>query len=221
MSETQKPKVIRSNRRTLALQVLPNATLVVRSPLFMPQFLINRFIKQNQDWIKRRLAQVKEKKVTKREYQEGEEFLYLGLPHKLKIGNFKNIEFKEGYLQYPNFLVFRIQKELSTWYINQAKKLITREVKYYAGEMKTSFKELRFSDTRSKWGSCTHDNRLQFSWRLIMTPLLVLKYVIIHELAHTFEKNHSSAFWSKVRLYNPSYKQQIKWLKANGRSLVI
>jgi predicted metal-dependent hydrolase len=220
MSNISSPKIIRSNRKTLALQVLPNATLVVKAPLFLPKFLIDRFVQKNLEWIKRKTEVVKRTKITKKEYKEGEEFLYLGVPYKLKIGNYKIMEFKDGELLFPNFLVFRIQKELSTWYINRSKKLITQEVEYYAKEMKTSFKELRFSDTRSKWGSCTHDNRLQFSWRLIMAPLLVLKYVIIHELAHTFEKNHSRAFWSKVRLYNPSYKQQIKWLKAKGRSLV-
>ncbi len=216
MSNTPKQKVIRSNRKTLALQVLPNATLVIKAPLFMPQFFIDRFIQKNQDWIKRNTEIVKQKKVINKTYKDGEEFYYLGKKYIFKTGNFKAMSFSEGILYMPTFLLFRAKKEIESWYINQAKKLIKLQLDHYASEMNTSYKGLTFSDTSSKWGSCTHDNRLQFNWRLIMTPLLVINYVIIHELAHTFEKNHSRAFWSKVRLYNPSYKQQIKWLKANA-----
>ena len=131
------------------------------------------------------------------------------------------IEIAEGKLFYPQAIKFRIKKEIEQWYIAQAKEIITREVKRYAKEMNTTYTDLTFSDTKSQWGRCTHDNRLQFSWRLVMTPLLVLRYVVVHELAHTFEKNHSYLFWSKVRSVNPSYKQQIKWLKENGNTLVV
>lgn len=185
----------------------------------MPQFFIDRFIQKNQDWIKRKTELVKTKKIPTKSYQEGEEFLYLGKKYLLKIGNYKSMQFHEGFLYLPSFLVFRAKKEIETWYITQAKKLIKTQLDYYAREMKTSYRGLMFSDTNSKWGSCTHDNRLQFNWRLVMAPLLVINYVIIHELAHTFEKNHSRSFWSKVRLYNPSYKQQIKWLKLNAHLL--
>ncbi len=75
--------------------------------------------------------------------------------------------------------------------------------------------------TKSQWGSCTHDNKLQFSWRLIMTPITVLNYVVIHELAHTTQKNHSRAFWDVVRRHCPSYNRQRKWLKEHGNSLVV
>lgn len=54
-----------------------------------------------------------------------------------------------------------------------------------------------------------------------MAPLLIVRYVVIHEFVHTIEKNHSANFWSKVRIANPSYKQQIKWLKENGHGLVV
>lgn len=220
MGNNSEYKLIRSNRRTMALQILPNATLVVKAPFFLPKSQIDKFVERHMDWIKKKSEVVKQRKTKERGYKEGEEFLYLGKSYRLKIGSYKEIEFKNGNLLFPNFLLFRIKKELDAWYINQAKKFITEQLNYYAEEMKTEYRGLTFSDTHSKWGSCTHDNRLQFSWRLIMAPILVINYVIIHELAHTFEKNHSRAFWSKVRLYNPSYKQQIKWLKSNGNSLI-
>jgi predicted metal-dependent hydrolase len=214
-------KIIRSHRRTLALQILPDHTLVVKAPALMPKIFIDRFIRDNSEWIEKRQKLIENRKVIKRQYSQGESFWFLGKEYKLKIGNYQEIGLQGENLRFPSFLQFRIQKELSSWYINQGRKTITEQVEKYAKEMGAKYISLTFSDTRSKWGSCTSDNRLFFSWRLVMAPLLVLNYVVVHELAHTKEKNHSRAFWSKVRLYNPSYRQQIKWLKEYGDSLFV
>lgn len=150
-----------------------------------------------------------------------EEYLFLGQKLLFHPGNYTSITVKDDKLLFPLALLFRKEKELTNWYTQQAKKIIAAQVARFAKEMQTSYRSLTFSDTRSKWGSCTHDNRLQFSWRLVMAPLLVLNYVIIHELAHTLEKNHTQYFWMKVRRFNPSYRQQIKWLKDYGTTLTV
>lgn len=148
-------------------------------------------------------------------------YLFLGKTLKLLPGNFINISVKENLLFFPRAMLFRKEKEIESWYIRQANAIITPLVERFALEMKTGFKSVTFSDTSSQWGRCTRDNRLQFSWRLVMAPLLVVNYVVIHELAHTMEKNHTQLFWMKVRNYNPSYRQQIKWLKEHGAALHI
>ncbi|MBP9719629.1 MAG: M48 family metallopeptidase [Candidatus Levybacteria bacterium] len=221
MADTPTITIIRSKRSTVALHVLPDGSLEVKAPMLMPKFFINRFIEKNKEWIQKRTALVQQKKALEKIYKDGEAFLYLGETYPLVLRNVSRIEIAEGKLFYPQAIKFRIKKEIEQWYIAQAKEIITREVKRYAKEMNTTYTDLTFSDTKSQWGRCTHDNRLQFSWRLVMTPLLVLRYVVVHELAHTFEKNHSYLFWSKVRSVNPSYKQQIKWLKENGNTLVV
>lgn len=214
-------KILRSNRRSLSIQILPDASIVVNAPMRMSERDINLFIEKHQEWIEKRIAQVASKKVAKREYQDGEEFLYLGKAYSLKVGDYPAIAMQGDFILFPKVALFRIQKELTNWYIKHAQSVIKEQLDICAKEMKTSYGALTFSDTRSKWGSCTHDNNLQFSWRLIMSPLLVIRYVIIHELAHTREKNHSRSFWDEVKQYNPSYKQQIKWLKDHGSSLII
>lgn len=236
---TYTPKIVRSNRRTLTLQILPDRQVIVKAPQFISLGDITKFIDKNSDWIIQRLQALGDaKEPTKKHYVDGEEFLYLGRYYKLKVGNYKRslkaehsnefssfaykeIMLKDEYLLFPNFLLFRAQKELTNWYKMQSKELIYQQLDFYAKQMGTEFKSVMFSDTRSKWGSCTHDNRLQFNWRLIFAPLLALNYVVVHELAHTIEKNHSRSFWSKVRLYNPSYKQQIKWFKQHGDKLFL
>ncbi|MGB5557542.1 MAG: M48 family metallopeptidase, partial [Paracoccaceae bacterium] len=74
-------------------------------------------------------------------------------------------------------------------------------------------------DTRSRWGSCTSDGRLMFSWRLIMAPPRVLDYVAAHEVAHLVEMNHSPAYWAVVRRIYPDYEVQRRWLRAHGQKL--
>lgn len=218
MQSIPTPKIVRSLRRTMSLHISPQGELIVKAPIFIPEKLIQHFIKQKEDWILQTMQKVNSRKIKQKSYQEGEEFLYFGKVYKLKIGDFKEITFN-GTLNFPSFMLFRIQKELTDWYIKEAKKQITFQVNYYCQQMNTKYKSIRFSDTSSKWGSCGADNSLQFNWRLIMAPLMVINYVVIHELAHTLEKNHRSRFWNKVSLYTPAYKQHRKWLDKNKHLL--
>jgi len=80
-------------------------------------------------------------------------------------------------------------------------------------------RRITVKDTRSRWGSCTADGRLSFSWRLILAPPDVLDYVAAHECAHLLEMNHSPAFWAHVARCRPDWKRQRGWLRANGRAL--
>lgn len=212
------PEIIRSMRKTMSLHISPKGELIVKAPFFVPEKLIQQFIRNKEAWIAQAVQKITSSKISEKSYQEGAEFLYLGDVYKLRIGNFKEISVHSS-LNFPDFLVFRIKKELMAWYINQAKKVITTQVEYFSKQMNTKYKSIRFSDTSSKWGSCGPDNALQFNWRLIMAPLMVINYVVIHELAHTIEKNHGPRFWSKVRLYTPAHKQHSKWLERNRQLL--
>jgi predicted metal-dependent hydrolase len=213
--------ITRSLRRTLALHILPDASLEVKVPLYVSTRHINEFIESHRDWIEERIKKMEQKRAREKTYTNGEKFMYLGKEYSLEIGNYPSIQVKEDKFLFPQAIAFRIKKELENWYVQQAKTIITARVAQYAEEMHASYTSVSFSDTKSKWGSCTSDNRLQFSWRLVMTPILVLSYVIVHELAHTKEKNHSYKFWNIVRGINPSYRQQIKWLKEHGNMLTV
>lgn len=220
MSSVIRPKIIRSRRKTVALQILPDATLVIKAPFFMPMLFINKFLEQHSEWIEKKVKIMSTRSVKlPGDINDGHMILYLGKQLQLQIGTYSAIQATNTQIFFPRAAHFRIKKELSTWYIRQAREIITQQVEYYAKQMEAEYTGLTFSDTKSQWGRCTRDNKLQFSWRLIMAPLLVINYVVVHELAHTFEKNHSRSFWNKVRLHNPSYRQQIKWLKEHGHEL--
>lgn len=89
----------------------------------------------------------------------------------------------------------------------------------HAGAIGCRFSRITLRDTRSRWGSCTADGGLMFSWRLIMAPPEVLDYVAAHEVAHLVEMNHSEAFWRVVRCLMPEYERHRRWLKRNGSGL--
>ena len=219
MADFPTPNIIRSIRKTISLHISTQGELIVKAPFFIPEKIIHSFIKQKEDWILKALQKINVRKVSKKTYFEGEEFLFLGDIYKLHLGDFKDISVSDSLLHFPSFMKFRIQKELESWYIKKAKEIITERLDYMSKKMKTSYKDIRFSDTSSKWGSCSLDNALQFNWRLIMTPLTVINYVVVHELTHTLEKNHKASFWIKVRLYTPAYKQHRKWLETNKHLL--
>lgn len=215
MSDIPEFTLIRSKRRTIALHIQPDTTLLVKAPLTLSKHEIEQFVAQQHKWIVKRRTLLT-KSISQR---EDNQYPFLGQILTLTYGNYTDISIDEKRLLFPISLLFRKEKELNAWYIQQAKKIITEQAKKYAQEMKTTFSSITFSDTKSQWGRCTRDNRLQFNWRLVMAPLLVINYVIIHELAHTLVKDHSQIFWMKVRKIQPSYRQQIKWLKENGHTL--
>lgn len=218
MTDILEIRVVKSNRKTLSFTIQPDATIVVKAPQRMSERQIQRFITEHKAWIEKHHALVKKR--IQQSKRQGD-YLFLGNSLTFHPGNFLSISVKEDKLLFPQALLFRKEKELSSWYVNQAKEIITQQVQSFAKEMKTEYTSITFSDTSSKWGSCMHDNRLQFSWCLVMAPLLVLNYVVIHELAHTMQKNHTRLFWAIVRNFNPSYRQQIKWLKDYGATLKI
>lgn len=214
-----KAKIIRQSRASISIQIDRNGEVIVKAPRLVPQFFIDQFINSKKEWIEKGLAKMSTRIPKKKKYQEGEKFLYLGMPHVLQFTTGSTILAKNGILYFPKGAAFRIEKELESWFKKQAQQLITDRVKLHAQKMRASYKEIFFSDTISKWGTCFADNTLQFNWRLIMAPLLVIDYVVIHELTHTTEKHHQASFWSRVRNFTPAYRQHRKWLTDNGHLL--
>lgn len=212
MADSIQFELIRSSRRSISIHVNDTGSVVVKAPYLVPRIIIDRFVSQKRDWIAKQLSRISSQPVLTDEY------LYLGNSLPIRIGEYPAISASTA-LNFPRFLLFRKDKELSAWYQAQARKLITERVRQLAARLDTQFGTITFSDTKSKWGSCDKDNNLQFSWRLIMAPLLVIDYVIIHELAHTLEKNHGRRFWALVSSQKPAYKQYIKWLRDHSHRM--
>lgn len=104
-------------------------------------------------------------------------------------------------------------------YIKIARDIFTQKTIYYASIMSVTFGRISIREQKTRWGSCSSDGNLNFNWRLIFAPEEVLDYIVVHELAHRREMNHSQAFYEIVSSILPEYKKSQKWLRDNGHSL--
>ncbi len=109
-----------------------------------------------------------------------------------------------------------IEKALSNWYKRKAINLFVSRVKNYADKHNLKFNKIRISSAKSRWGSCNSIGNLSFCWRLIMAPFEILDYVVVHEVCHLIEHNHSRKYWDNVESIIPNCKIYRKWLKENG-----
>ena len=110
-------------------------------------------------------------------------------------------------------------RRIQDWLKKQARSDLTRAAFEYAEKMDSTVRRISIRDTSSRWGSCSSNGALSFSWRLILAPPFVLDYVAAHEVAHLTEMNHSAQFWALVNHHCLATGAAKKWLKANGRSL--
>ena len=139
-----------------------------------------------------------------KEFVNGEEFFYMGKIHRLEFENRKGLGLRDR------------REKVIKWYKGQAFQKITERANYFSNLTGWKFKSIRITKAESRWGSCSPKGSINFSWKLIMTPLDVIDYVIVHELAHIPEKNHSYRFWNKVSSVLPDYKERRKWLRENS-----
>lgn len=215
-------KIVRTKRKTIALEVTDSATLIVRVPYGVSESTIQAVIRKHYDWIikKKNEVEARDPKVSAKEFVNGEGFLYLGKYYKLQI-----VEDQEEPLKFEN--AFYLSKEalpyaekvFTEWYKKAALEKITERVHFYAKMGGYNYSRINITNAQRRWGSCSSKGNLNFSWRLIMAPLSVIDYVVVHELVHLEEKNHGKAFWTKVRILMPDYQKHESWLKNNGHML--
>ncbi len=210
--------LIRTNRKTIALIVQRDGSLTVRAPLRMADYHIRDFVDQHTGWILKTQAKIRSTHMIEKKYVKGETFLFLGKKYPLNI-----VTNQRGSLSFDNekFSITpaslpQAEKIFIHWYKTQAKRILSEQVSQLAGIHGFSYQKIRISSARTRWGSCSSKNTLSFTYRLIMAPPEVVKYVIIHELVHTKIKNHSRSFWAAVEKIIPEHKKYKSWLRKNG-----
>lgn len=215
-------RIIRSKRRTIALIVEDNGSLTVRAPMRMSAVLIQEFVAKHANWVEKKRAETRAMTPAQpKQYQPGEKFLHLGREYALEIvqDQQKNLVLEDHFLLAESA---RDNAELvfQNWYRQQAGLIIPERVKLFANKHAFHYDRIRITSARTRWGSCSTKGTLSFSWRLIMTPLDVVDYVIIHELAHTVHHNHSKRFWGVVEKLLPDYRERRKRLKQYGQEML-
>jgi predicted metal-dependent hydrolase len=218
-------QVIRSRRRrrTFSIQIRENGKVVCRVPYHAPAKAVDQFLREKWPWVEKKLA---EQKVfgegVEKAFVAGETFLYLGESNTLEIVDEDGrvpLELSFGRFILRKKYQSRARDVFIGWYKKEAKDRLGERVMFLSERLSLRPTGLRITSARARWGSCSHRNRLCFCWRIMMAPIEVIDYVLIHELFHIVEKNHSPRFWSLVEQILPDYKKSRRWLRENGHRL--
>lgn len=215
--------IIRTKRRTIALVVTQDARLIVRAPIKTPESYIVSIVKQKERWVRKKINEIKLKPfLPDKGFVNGESFLFLGrsYPLRIKTNMPQPVILRDGIevnIAEPSI----IRETLIKWYKDEAKNKISERCEWMSKVTGYKPASVKISNAQKRWGSCGPRGDLNFSWHLIMAPMEIIDYVIVHELVHLEVKNHSEHFWSKVRTIMPDYNDRRDWLKQNGMDLLM
>ena len=231
------PYSIRRSRRAKYVSLSIGAVGVeVVAPFTMIDSEIISLIEKEQKWIinkyesyRQRFRQMPDMPV-EREFVSGEKLLFMGQNYPLKVLEHKsgltNVNLTEGLFLVAINVDIPLDKrreeilgKLKQWYIRRAKELITERLELFSDKIGVKVNTVRFKNQKTRWGSCSQKGNLNFNWKLIMAPMCIVDYVVVHELCHIKQMNHAQEFWRLVENQIYDYKEMRKWLKENGRQL--
>lgn len=228
MAEPLNYQLVRSRKRkkTITLQLKHDGKIVIYAPHHTSRNEIDTFFTEKSSWLQKKLIEREgqaEKADTPKEFVSGEKFLYLGEGYPLEIQD-TNSRKTPLRLSYGVFIldkdrVDKARELFLKWYREKAREAIVERVGYWSKKLQLFPVDMRITNARSRYGSCSPQNTLSFSWRIIMAPYTVIDYVVVHELVHIKEKNHARRFWSYLETIIPDYKRRKLWLKENAHLL--
>lgn len=180
-----KVTVIRSNRKTVAIQVNSDLSVTVRAPCSVSEKDIEEILKKKEAWISKHIEKIKET--------------------------------KERFEAEPTE---KLTREKVIALADEALKVIPERVEYFAKVIGVTYGKITVRNQKTRWGSCSSKGNLNFNCLLMLAPPEVLDYVVVHELCHRKQMNHSKAFWLEVEKVLPDYKEVRKWLKEDGSQMI-
>jgi predicted metal-dependent hydrolase len=223
-------QIVRNNRsKLIKITATTEDGIVVHLPERYSVRDAEKFYKSQEDWILNQWERIEIERVKHADlfqpFLEKNSILYLGKPHQLVVDvgekHWPPVLVEDGVIVVRCAMADLAENILERWYRKQAKAVISGAIEIYREKMGVEYQSLVIKDQKTRWGSCSSAGNLNFSWRLILAPKEVLDYVVVHELAHLREMNHSRDFWNLVATYYPNYKKPVKWLKENGVGLRI
>lgn len=217
--------VIRSSRKkSMHIVIERDGTVSVQVPENIEDERILSILKSKEYEIHKKLLYWKElnKEQIERQYVSGQSFMYLGKNYNLHLveGQRRNLLFKDGKFLLSDKAISP-REAFVKFYKKQAKLKIEERLLLYQNTVNKIPGKVEIRELPTRWASCTPAGNIYFNWKCVMAPMVVLDYLIIHELVHLEHPNHSRAFWDKVSTICPNYQQQETWLKRNGVRMTI
>lgn len=205
--------------------------IVVTYPPGTSKKRLRDFVVDNRAWIVEQVRSCRRQAENyRREWVDGTRLPFCGQDLILRIikYNKKMIEIKRIEDVLWVFLPEAVDEESITdnvrngvlhWYKNQARQIFAEKLTNYAQEMKVTFGQFRVKEQRTRWGSCSANKNINLNWKLIMAPEPVIDYLVVHELSHLSQLNHSKEFWQLVKRYCPDFYACRNWLRRYGKTL--
>lgn len=213
--------LIRSKRKTFCIQIERDGQVTFRAPLRTSIKQVEGLIEKKRQWITRHLFEWREVYMRRnsQQYLNGDPFPYLGKSYPLKIVKNQSAPLL---LKAGSFCLRSDQREnpkasdaFKLFYQEKGIKQIGERVSYFKDALRVKVKRIRIVETRTRWASCSSLGNLNFHWKCLMLPGKVLDYIVVHELAHLKEMNHSRRFWKVVEQILPDYSDRRDWLRAH------
>lgn len=221
----QIPYLIEKSARSQRVRILADQKkgIVVVLPESAHERDAHKFVELQSDWVFRHWRRHERLKQMHGDHLlplgERPEVWYLGKTYRIQVEQYKgrpSVHFDGEKVVIQCFDNKDADRLLNRWYTQQARAVIATSLLQYTEKMKVKYQDFVLKDQKTRWGSCSSLGNLYFNWRLIKAPKEVLDYVVVHELAHIKEMNHSDRFWRIVVEYSKDYKKHTKWLKDNA-----
>lgn len=220
--------IVKSKRRKTTALKIKNKTVSIHIPSHLPIMFAQEFVQKKTQWIQQKLKEHSQQPSIEKQFIEGEKFLFLGehyflrlyqheaLPSVIKTAT--NLEF---YGRLNRLSTRTIRSTLIHWYKQQAAQYLNSRTAKLAQELNLMPNSITIKTYKARWGSCGAQGNIQYNWKLMLAPITIIDYVIIHELCHLKHHNHSTHFWQLVKYHCPTFKSEQDWLKNNGYHLEI
>lgn len=211
-------------RRRVTITVERDRSVVVHAPEGTSDERIRQVVESKRQWIYEKTNHPQKYRnllhPPGKELVNGESVLYLGRQYRIEIVETDSTEIRFAQRFFiPASQVSKRVETLREWYVRKAEEKIVPRVKQHACQLGVEVADVKIVDNRYRWGSCTPNNNINLNWRLIKAPMFVIDYVIIHELAHLIEANHTPRFWNIIRAQTPTMDKAKAWLKEYGQLL--
>jgi len=221
-------------KKTIELVIDFNKGFTVKAPKRMTKEEIIKNLHRKEKWIINTLDKMSDilKNETNKEFISGEKFLLRGRRYALKVTKSKtklpSLDFKKSKFlavvpsqftedQYASLL----RPLFIQFYKRKAEQIINERIKKYLKYFKKEPKNILVTELKNKWGSCSKNNRIRYNWRIVLANMSIIDYIIVHELCHLVQKNHSNKYWKEVKRILPDYEKSRAWLRKNSELLSI
>ena len=209
-------QIIKTNRQTMSLSIQRNGAIIVRAPSRMKDEQIKKFIMERQGWLEGKLLEIKTNQNYNNKIINYEQFLLYGSKYELKIADVRKIEIYNGQILVPKKDESKIIQTVINFYKRQAKQVFAERINYLQQVMKIEPKSVKLSNSSGRWGACNSRGSITLNWRVVMLSPECIDYVLVHEMCHLVEMNHSKRFWNLVATFLPNFNDLRKNIKNYG-----